>query len=213
MIRIIHVEDEEAWRFLIANKINRETDMKVEASVSTMEQCLEELERNEYDMALIDLNLSGEEFTEGVGIANEIQLLYPQIKIIIVTSLDEYQFMERSVIAGARHYITKKNIEHITSLIRIAYHNIDQPMQSLLQSFVVYKEQSYLDTFHLTQREKQIYQWKKDGLSNQEIAERHYLSLSTVRNQISSILHKIGTSTTTYAFNKIKKLLMGQNKE
>jgi len=209
MIRIIHAEDEESWRYLIRNKINRESDMQIVSSVASMNECLIELDRASYDIALIDLNLSDEDcFGGGIRIAGEIQLLYPQVKVIMLTSNEEYPYMERAVVAGARHYMTKSKVGQITSLIRLVYHDADQSMQSLMQSFVKFKELSYLDTFNLTPREKQIYMQKKEGRSNQEIADLYVLSISTVRNQITSMLDKIGASTTTFAFEKIRQLLL-----
>lgn len=209
MIRIIHAEDEESWRYLIANKINRESDMQVVSSVTSLNECLQELDRAPYDIALIDLNLSEDDYFDGgIRIAGEIQLLYPQVKVIMVTSNEDYPYMERSVVAGARHYMTKSKIGQIASLIRLVYHDADQSMQSLMQSFVKYKELSYLDTFNLTPREKQIYMHKKEGRSNQEIADLYVLSISTVRNQITSMLNKIGASTTAFAFEKIRQLLL-----
>ncbi|MBJ6362499.1 response regulator [Paenibacillus sp. GCM10012307] len=209
MIRIIHAEDEESWRYLIANKINRESDMQVVSSVASVNECLQELDRAHYDIALIDLNLSeDEDYAGGIRIAGEIQLLYAHVKVIMVTSNENYPYMERSVVAGARHYITKSKVGQIASLIRLVYHDADQSMQLLMHSLVKYKELSYLDTFNLTPREKTIYLHKKEGLSNQEIADLYMLSISTVRNQITSMLNKIGASTTAFAFQKIHKLLL-----
>ncbi|RIE02402.1 DNA-binding response regulator [Cohnella faecalis] len=69
MIRIIHAEDEESWRYLIANKINRESDMQVISSVTSVNECLQELDRAPYDIALIDLNLSeDEDYAGGYGL-------------------------------------------------------------------------------------------------------------------------------------------------
>jgi DNA-binding NarL/FixJ family response regulator len=214
MIRIIHADDEELWRYLIANKINREVDMQIISSVSSVEECLHELDQNPYDIALVDLNLGeDDEFGGGIRVAGEIQLLYPHVKVIMITSNDDYPYMERSVVAGARHYMTKNKISQITSLIRLVHHDADQSMQSIMQSFVKFKELSYLDTFNLTPREKQIYMQKKEGRSNHEIAELYVLSLSTVRNQISSILNKIGASTTAFAFKKIREQLLGEEEK
>lgn len=214
MIRIIHAEDEESWRYLIANKINHESDMQVVSSVTSVEECLQELDQAPYDIALIDLNLGEDEhWAGGIRIAGEIQLLYPHVKVIMVTSNEEYPYMERSIVAGARHYMSKSKVGQITSLIRLVHHEADQSMQALMQTFVQYKELSYLDTFNLTPREKQIYMQKKEGLSNQEIADLYVLSISTVRNQITSILNKIGSTTTAFAFDKIRNQLLSGDED
>lgn len=54
------------------------------------------------DESKIDLNLDENEgFGGGIRIAGEIQLSYPHVKVIMVTSNEEYPYMERSVVAGA----------------------------------------------------------------------------------------------------------------
>ncbi len=65
MIRIIHADDEESRRYLIANKINRESDMQVIASVKSVNECLQELDRASYDIALIDLNFTFDLYPNG----------------------------------------------------------------------------------------------------------------------------------------------------
>ena len=125
---------------------------------------------------------------------------WPDIKVIALTSFNDKDLIKKSLKAGAISYILK-NIsgEKLVKTIKDAYKGkfvLSSQATGVLLSELREKAD---ENIKLTKREREILTLIVEGLSNKQIAERLFLSSSTVQFHVSNILSKLGVSKRTEA--------------
>ena len=133
---------------------------------------------------------------DGATATAHIREACPDIQVIALTSFVEEELVERTLDAGAISYLLKDSQpERLAQAIRDAHHGrgtIDgSAMQALRQRDAVGGD--------LTPREREVLKLLAAGLSNNEIAERLFLSSGTVRLHVSNVLAKLGAPNRTSA--------------
>jgi DNA-binding NarL/FixJ family response regulator len=146
---------------------------------------------NDVDFVLLDLHLNIE---DGIAVCKQLTLNYPQINVIILSSITQHSLVTDALKNGAKGYLPKS----------VSYEELIKAFNSVLVgnifihqdiSFVPIPKkqkstQDYLPKF--TRREKEILQLILDELTTQEIAEKLSISVSTVETHRSSLLLKVG---------------------
>ncbi len=146
------------------------------------------------DVILMDLIMPG---LDGIHATAQIRKLYPQVKIIALTSFTDSNLIQEALEAGVTGYLFKDtSAVELASAIRAAYagHSILSPeaTQALLASTISAPEHLRID---LTGREKEVLTLMVAGKSNAEISSALTLSLSTVKFHVSNILSKLGSKS------------------
>ena len=159
------------------------------------------------DVVLMDLMMP---VMDGVAATREIHQKCPDIKIIVLTSFKEKEYVEGALKAGALSYLLK-NVSAQELITAIHNAVAGQPRlspeaaQVLIQDF----KQPKIEDFDLTDREKEILKLMAEGLPNADIAQRLVVSQSTVKFHVSNILSKLGVTTRTEAVSMaLKKRLV-----
>ena len=141
----------------------------------------------------------------GVEATRQIKTKHPEIKVLVLTTYDDDQWIFDAIHAGASGYLLKDTPrDELIKAIRgtIAGKTYVDPTIAGKVLGQVYSRQTQpatLVTAKLTERELDILRLIARGLSNTDISERLYLSEGTVRNHVSSILAKLGVSDRTQA--------------
>ncbi len=152
------------------------------------------------DIVLLDLLMPE---MDGIEAAQKIREVLPDLKIIIITSSLEESKVIAAIRAGASGYLLKDSSPtEIENAIRKVYAG-DTVFPSRITNILV-KELSRQETqppktVSLTDRETDILLLLANGLSNQEISERLFLSVWTVRTYVTTILDKLGVENRTQA--------------
>ncbi len=152
------------------------------------------------DIVLLDLLMPE---LDGIEAAQKIREAIPDLKIIIITSSLEESKVIAAIRAGASGYLLKDSSPtEIENAIRKVYGG-DTVFPSRITNILV-KELSRQDAqsanaVTLTERETDILMLLANGLSNQEISERLFLSVWTVRTYVTTILDKLGVENRTQA--------------
>lgn len=148
--------------------------------------------QNQPDILLMDIRMNG---MSGLEAGENILSLYPNAKILYLTTFLEDEYIIKALNIGAKGYMMKQDFDCIIPSLKAV-----QAGQSVYGNEIVTKLPDLLSRSNptkkykeqgITEKEYEIICKIADGLSNKEIAETLYLSEGTIRNYISLILEKL----------------------
>jgi DNA-binding NarL/FixJ family response regulator len=118
MTTVLIVDDLSSIREFLKINLSSEPDIKVIGLAEDGRGAIAQVEEHQPDIVLMDINMPGE--IDGIQAAERIVSRFPQSKILLLTSQDDRQQLDRALTAGARGYILKNtSIKDIASIIRL----------------------------------------------------------------------------------------------
>ena len=201
-MKIIICDDQAIIRDGLELLIKLEKDMDVIGLAQDGSEAVEMTANLKPDLVLMDLKMPG---MNGVEATRRIIRDHPDVKVLVLTTFNDDEWVFDAIHAGASGYLLKDTSrERVIEAIRGTGSGkafIDPSVtRKLLDQLANQKiKSSSLITQKLTPREIEILKLLCHGFSNQEISIRIFLSEGTVRNHISSILSKLGVSDRTQA--------------
>lgn len=199
MIKILIADDQALIRESLQIVLSAHKDIEVVGTVGDGQEVLEALKSCHPDVILMDIRMPK---MDGVLCTKQVKEHYPDIKIIILTTFDDDEFIFSALKYGASGYILK-GIS--TDELYQAIHTVNgggaminpdiatkvfKIFSRMAQSnFAIQVEENNVDD--LSKVEWKIIQQVGFGLSNKEIAAKLFLSEGTVRNYLSTILSKL----------------------
>lgn len=200
MIKVLIVDDQELFRESLKVVLSVSDNIRVTDAVSGVAQALKSAEQDRPDVVLMDMRMPG---TDGVEGTRLFKKRWPEIKIIVLTTFDDDDYIFGALKNGASSYLLKgSSISKLSESIRIAYEDgaiitpavatkvINQFSQMAQGSSRLQVDKEAVKD--ISKSEWQIIQTVGSGMSNKEIAQELSLSEGTVRNSISNILFKLG---------------------
>ena len=199
------VEDEQLYRDSIKDLITETEGMTCSGSFSSCEAAIEELSSGENipNVILMDIELSPN--MSGVEGAGKVKAILPSAQIIMLTIHQDNSSVFDALRTGASGYILKDQpLKRIVQGIREA-HEGGVPMtgaiaRKMLNTFREQKD-SVID-YHLTNREIQILELIVEGLAQNKIAAKLYISPATVDSHIRNIYTKLHVNSRALAVAK-----------
>lgn len=199
MIKVLIADDQALIRESLQIVLSAHHDIEVVAAVGDGLEVLEVLKSCRPDIILMDIRMPK---MDGVLCTKQVKEQYPDIKIIILTTFDDDDFIFSALKYGASGYMLKgvSTDELHQAIITVssggAMINPDiatkvfKIFSRMAQSnFAIQVEENNVDD--LSKVEWRIIQQIGFGLSNKEIASKLFLSEGTVRNYLSNILSKL----------------------
>ncbi|MBG6214555.1 MAG: response regulator transcription factor [Cryobacterium sp.] len=200
-IRIMLVDDQALLRVGFRMVLEAEDDFSVVAEAGDGAQAIALAASVRPQVILMDVRLPG---LDGIEATRQIMAAQPEARIIILTTfdLDEYAF--GGLRAGASGFLLKNAepgelIDAIRTVVSGEASVSPRVTRRLLDLFGTQLPQAGAhdaDTAAavaaLTERETEVFLAIAEGLSNSELAERFFLSESTVKTHVGRILHKLG---------------------
>jgi DNA-binding NarL/FixJ family response regulator len=159
----------------------------VTESYVDVKSCREGLQQSQPDVLLLDIRLPD---GNGIDFCGELKKLYPDMKIILLTSFDEYSTIKRALHHGADGYILKNADEKEIIAGIEAVHQGDIYYDSQVE--FIMRENRKTEVFFLSKREREVLQLLTENMTVNEIAERLYISPLTVKGHCKALRIKLG---------------------
>ena len=197
---VLIVEDQAMPRELFEIYINSSEKFNLLLSVANASAALSICKKNKVDLILMDV-MTGLG-ASGLDAAESIKKEFPAIKVIIVTSMPEYSWLERARKIGVESFWYKDSQKD----------SILEVMERTMAGESIYPDETPLihignTTNHeFTERELDILKELTTGDTNAEIGERLGVSVATVKSHIQHLMEKTGFKTRTELVSEARSL-------
>lgn len=193
MTTFILAEDQALVRQGLKLMIESDEDFRVVAEATNGKEAIQECEQYHPDVAILDIRMP--EMT-GLESARILRERWPEMVILMLTTFNDEEYALEALKNGANGYLLKDgDAEELIRSIRSALDGglaiEDKVAAKVLPSLLESKKVKPQIDENITEREKEIISLIGQGQNNQEIADRLFLSVGTVKNQISTILSKL----------------------
>ncbi|HTR31294.1 MAG TPA: response regulator transcription factor [Puia sp.] len=204
MIRIAIVEDNPTLRGSLESLFNHTDGMRCVTSLNNLLNVVSEVGTSRPDIILMDIGLPNISGIEGV---RTVKTHYPHIHVLMFTVFDDDEKIFDAIRAGASGYLLKKTPpSEIVQAVYDLYHG-GAPMTPSIARRVIQSFQtappSVREDYQLTTREHEILYSLVDGLSYKKIADKHCVSISTIRTHICNIYNKLHVNSKAEAVARI----------
>lgn len=194
MIRVLLVDDQEIFRQGLAALLSIREDIDVVGEACNGQEAIAFAAELQPDVVLMDVRMP---ICDGVIATHEIHQRYPWIRIVVLTTFDDDEYIWQSLQSGAIGYLLKRTpADQVVSTIRSAYLGYSQLSPTIASK--VFNQLSskqlsseVIEQSQLSKRELEVLRLIGQGKNNQEIAEMLHLSDGTVRNYVTRILSQL----------------------
>lgn len=199
MIKVLIADDQELIRESLQIVINSKPGLEVTDVAADGQEVIRCVRQKKPDVILMDVRMPK---IDGVQCTKIIKENYPEIKIIILTTFDDDEYVFNALKYGASGYLLKGvSMDELTSAIHTVHSgkamiNPDVATK-VLRLFSQMAQSNYAvqvgdrEVEKLTKTEWKVIAQVEKGAANKEIADALKLSEGTVRNYLSSILNKL----------------------
>jgi NarL family two-component system response regulator LiaR len=201
-MQVIICDDQATVRDGLVMLLKLEPDIDIVGTAEDGGEAVEMAADKKPDLILMDLKMP---IMNGVEATRQIKMKHPEIKVVVLTTYADDEWVFDSIQAGASGYLLKDTPrEELIKAVRgtvtgKTYVDPSVAGKVLEQVSSRQTQPATLITSKLTQREVEVLRLIARGLSNADIADRLFLSDGTVRNHVSAILAKLGVSDRTQA--------------
>ena len=196
-MRIVLVDDHEVVRLGLKVLLEQSDHFEVVGEANNAKEAVEIAGQFRPDIVLMDIRLPG---ASGIEACEEITQLYPEVRVVMLTSYAEDEMLFSAIRAGASGYLLKQiNSDDLIRSLESVRRG-DALLDPLVTQRVfqevrrAVKEEEASAFAILSQQEKHVLILVSEGKTNREIAKSLFLGEGTVRNYVSSILSKLGAS-------------------
>jgi DNA-binding NarL/FixJ family response regulator len=198
-IKVMITDDQRLMREGLKTILDLEQDLVVVELAENGRDALDKIAGAQPDVILMDIRMPVMDGVECTGI---IKKQHPDIKVLILTTFDDDEFIIEALKNGAVGYMLKDlSSEKLVGAIRDAYNG-----NSIMQPEIAAKVISHITgsipakenlpkvrnpKSELTERERDVLQLVGKGMTNTEIAKKLYISEGTVKNYISNLYSKL----------------------
>jgi DNA-binding NarL/FixJ family response regulator len=196
MIRLLIVDDQSLVRQGFKAILSLESDLEIVGMAENGEEAIAQVEIVQPDVVLMDVRMP---VMNGSTATRIICERFPDIKVLVLSTYDEDRDVSEAIQAGAKGYLLKDMpSEELVNAIRCINSGYTQLAPGLLERVVNQKQiqPSLSESIHpelteLTARELDVARLVAVGATNQEIAQKLFISEGTVKTHITSIFHRL----------------------
>lgn len=196
-IRVLIVDDHNMVRKGLRTLLEEFDDVEVIAEAADGEMAVDLVKSQCPDVVLMDMVMPR---MNGVDATVNIRRHCPNTQIVALTSFSDEDNVQAALKAGVVGYLMKNvSGDELASAIRRAHAGQSTLAPEAAQVLIRATTRPPALGHDLTERELEVLALMIEGLNNREIGEQLVISSSTVKNHVSSILAKLGTTSRTQA--------------
>jgi DNA-binding NarL/FixJ family response regulator len=193
-IRVLIVDDHAILRDGIRSLLERQENIRVVGEASNGREAIDRVQELSPDLVLMDVAMPE---MNGLEATIQIKSRFPQVRVLILTQHDDYEYVEPMLRAGASGYVLKRSGgREVVSAIRQVYeygaYLEPSITRQVIEGITQPESAAPPSKAELTERETQVLGYLIDGKSNKEIAHLLGISPKTVSVHRSNLMVKLG---------------------
>ncbi len=191
-MRILIVDDDALIREGLKMILETEEGFTVAGTAPNGQEAVKICREVQPDIVLMDIRMP---VMDGVQATQLIKEQFRNIKVLLLTTFKDSEYIRSAVKFGAEGYVLKSNSSEsiIESIKAVCQGNVvyEKEVAGMISDMMGREKKLSPEGLNVTQKEYEIMELISKGLSNREIAEKLYMSEGTVRNNISVLLDKL----------------------
>lgn len=199
-VRVLVVEDQTIVREGLARMIEAKHTMRVVAQAGSIEEAVECAKGARIDLVLLDLKLPD---GNGLDVVPILRAHQPDVKIVVLSTYDEYPLVQKALQAGVDGYLPKQSsYAELIGAVKVVMEGGRSLHPSIVDSIARGMNQQSGYAHHrepLSPREVLILSRLAQGQTYADIATQDFLSERTIRRYVSVIIDKLGVKDKTQA--------------
>ncbi|MBP5242598.1 MAG: response regulator transcription factor [Clostridia bacterium] len=211
-IKVMIVDDQPLLAEGIKSVLEHDDELTVTAIAGDGAEALEKLEKDKADVVLMDVRMPN---MNGVIATKEIKARYPEVKVVVLTTFDDSDYILNAINNGASGYLLKDiGSVQLIEAVKNAYAGdtilpakIAKRITDAAMMVSENRELRLKKAFSLSDRETDIAIMLQEGFTNRQIAAAFKLTDGTARNYISALYEKLGVDNRTAAIKKLSEVL------
>jgi two-component system, NarL family, response regulator DevR len=202
---ILVVDDHEVVRSGLVAEIDREEGFSVVGVAGNGADAFEWAVEHRPDLVLMDWRLPDK---TGVDVCRELREAAPDVRVVILTTYISEETVRQALAAGARGYVTKSaGLDALFDAMRDALSETSElGTASQVVEHLHEKLDSRMEAVALTPQQQKVLDLAAQGLTNQQIADRLFVSESTVRFHLKALRGKLEASSKAGLISKAVRL-------
>src|SRR5699024_6945746 len=195
MWRVLLVEDQAIVRQGLKVILEQDENISVVQQAENGEEAIAIVEKHLIDFIMMDVRMP---VMNGIEATRKIKQQWPDIKILILTTFNDDEYALEALREGANGFLLKTSesnrlIEAVHSCMKGGLTIHDEVAAKVMPRLMERTETSPVESdIPLSQRELAITKLVGEGKTNKEIATEQFLSIGTVKNNLTQILQKTG---------------------
>ncbi len=208
VIKVLIADDIMILRQGLKAVLEQDEEINVVALAENGKEAFEKSKVYKPDVVLMDMRMPDYDGAYGI---NAIKKVLPEVKVLVLTTFDDAETVDKALMSGADGYLLKEmedakviaSVKSVYGGINVFGDGVYRSMMSRLNSGDIMKASAKEkndnddDEVSFTDRERDVLRLVAEGYDNKEIAAKLYLAEGTVRNQVSRLLDKLALKDRT----------------
>jgi DNA-binding NarL/FixJ family response regulator len=204
-IRVVVIDDQSLVRAGLVSLLQLSPSIEVVGQAADGDAGIAVIEQLEPDVVLMDIRMPG---CDGITALQRLRAADNFTPVLLLTTFDDHETILQALRAGAKGYLLKDvSLDTLVEAIE-RLHAGENWLQPVITTRIIEGLQGFSNNSAVTnealleplsEKELTILQLMAAGLSNQEIAESLFKSTGTIKNQVSTVLAKLGVHDRTRA--------------
>jgi DNA-binding NarL/FixJ family response regulator len=194
-IRLLLVDDQILISHGLKAMLEIEPELQVVGIADNGKTAVQQVASLRPDLVLMDVRMP---VMDGREATRLISQQFPEVKVLVLSTFDDDQYIKDSIQAGAKGYLLKDMpSEELVQAIHLTHRGYTQLAPGLMQKLITNNAETNFNRpnleqlSQLTDREQDVLKLIRNGATNREIAEQLYLAEGTVKTHITHLLSRL----------------------